>query len=199
MKIIEIRNLYKEKKFEDIKIEGNKYIPLTQKIVSIEGYDYEIEDGETEEKEIIHNNGIMDNVIIEIDEYFKVDIFLYEIHLMYAILKEYSDIDFDNEEFTANDYDMFMNLNQYECIYNSTDVKNFISLLEAYLNNKCIELNSFSKVISKGVNKILLVLNDLTDSKKLDSMLKVVNKAINKNPALKDYMKTYVDQNGANK
>jgi len=199
MKIIEIRNLYNEGKFEDIKIEGKKYIPLTQKIISIEGYDYEIEDGEIEEKEMAHNNGLVDDVIIEDNEYFKVDLFLYEICLMISILKEYSDVDFDDEIFIASDYDMFINLIKYKYILNSPDVKSFISLSDSYLSNKCIELNSFSKVVTKGINKILSTLNDLTDSKKLDSMLKVVNKAINKNPALKDYMKSYVDQNGANK
>ena len=192
MNIAELRTNYKENKNLEEYVKVKKYVKLSQKIAVIEGFETEEDD-----REIVHINGIVDDVIVEKDGIHKLDFMAFELHSMYHIIDLYTDIEI-NDDFTIDDYDFIKENEICDFIMNSgnCDIYDFMDTLRGAINKELENRNSLSSVVNKALEKVTIALSDLTDSKKMNKMLKSLSKGLEKNPELKEYMKAFVDKNG---
>ena len=192
MKITEIRERSKEGTLilADINIE--RYIGLATKMVMIEGFNYTDDNGVE-----LHAKGIVERVLEEVDGVLKLNRYVYELNVMYEALKNYTDIDFEDSEFTMADYDMFITNGIWSFVSGNSDFNVFYRLLDEAIAQKINGYNSLSSAIRQSVDKLLTTLNDLTDDKKMDNMLKTLNKAMKRNPELKECFSDFKDLKNA--
>lgn len=163
-------------KFEDLKndikkieeLEITTYLSLATKQLLIEG----VED----------KKGLLDNILVQNESgLWKIDFTLYEIYTTNQLCNWYLDIEF-GDTFTSEDYD-FIKKNNIE-VKLTNDAYVFEEMLNKYLKQEIEQRNSLSNTLIRISDKFMAKLDDISDPKKMNKLMKTYEKIKETNPEL---------------
>lgn len=168
------KNEFTEEKLNELQIK--KYIPLSEKIGIIDG--------------------LIENILINEDGLYKIDLGNYELYSVFVTIKYFTDLEFslseeEKYEYEVEDYDFIMenNIKQFIIDNVGSDYFKFKELLNKTLEQEVEQRNSLQSVIIKSVEKLVGTLNNLTDEKKMGKLVKQFEKVVGKNPELLSFLK----------